>query len=155
MGGRRPSFGRQSIGMSMLAQHPADTRPTPGQAPPNSLQQPACVLRCAWMLRDVEDNIPLFPQGLQQPDRFQDCHEDQVTAMEFGANSSVAERSPAGARISRRRPLDTRTECARSTPDFAEVGRDTGGGRSSIEGTPRGGRATRSTSVRISKPKMA
>ena len=51
MGGRRPSFGQWSIGLSIPAQHPADTRA-------GSAQRPTCVLQCAWLLRDVHDNIP-------------------------------------------------------------------------------------------------
>ena len=57
--GRAPSEFRSTINRSV------DARPTPGQHSADtragSAQQPACVLRCAWMLRDVEDNIPGGP----------------------------------------------------------------------------------------------
>ena len=94
MYGRAPSKFRSTINRSV------DARPTPGRHSADtragSAQHPVYVLWCVWMLRDVDDNIP---GGPKQPDRFQDYHEDQVTAMEFGANSSVDERSPVGARI--------------------------------------------------------
>ena len=60
---------------------------------------------------------------------------------------------PGPVEAARRRP-DTSTERAQSTPDFVQVGRDTGGGHTSIVGSPCGGRAALPTSVQILKPIM-
>ena len=63
--GARSTYGRAPSEFRSMINRSDDARPTPGQHSADtragSAQRPACVLRCAWMLRDVDDNIPGGP----------------------------------------------------------------------------------------------